>query len=113
MQYDKYIFEPHDGGSQPPVASYGPRHEVPSGEVECTNCEYHDGERMHWDGDAREGEGEFVHEFRQRIHLKGDLSEAQKMRLLEIAGKCPVHRALMEPNVAIEELVDSLIAEEG
>jgi putative redox protein len=62
---------------------------------------------------AYDGEGEFVHEFRQRIHLKGALSEDQKQRLLEIAGKCPVHRALMEPNVAIEELVDKLIAEEG
>lgn len=59
------------------------------------------------------GDGDYVHEFRQRIHLKGDLSDEQKERLLQIAGKCPVHRALTEPNVIIEELVDTIIAEEA
>ena len=61
---------------------------------------------------AYTGEGEFVHEFRQRIALKGALTDEQKERLLEIAGKCPVHRALTEPNFMLEELVDSIIAEE-
>ena len=28
------------------------------------------------------------------IELTGDLSEEQRRRLLEIAGKCPVHRTL-------------------
>lgn len=30
----------------------------------------------------------------RRITLKGDLSDAQRTRLLEIAEKCPVHRTL-------------------
>lgn len=30
----------------------------------------------------------------RKIHLEGDLSEAQRQRLLEIANKCPVHRTL-------------------
>jgi putative redox protein len=30
----------------------------------------------------------------RRIALKGDLDEAQRLRLLEIAEKCPVHRTL-------------------
>lgn len=30
----------------------------------------------------------------RRIALKGELDEAQKLRLLEIAEKCPVHRTL-------------------
>jgi uncharacterized OsmC-like protein len=30
----------------------------------------------------------------QEITLPGDLDEAQRARLLEIAGKCPVHRTL-------------------
>jgi putative redox protein len=30
----------------------------------------------------------------RRIALKGDLDEAQRSRLLEIAEKCPVHRTL-------------------
>ena len=37
---------------------------------------------------------------RDRIHrditLEGDLSEEQRQRLLEIANKCPVHRALSQ-----------------
>ena len=33
-------------------------------------------------------------EIRSRIHLEGDLDEAQRKRLIEIAGKCPVHRTL-------------------
>lgn len=61
---------------------------------------------------AYQGDGDFVHEFRQRIVFKGDLTHEQKLRLLEIAGKCPVHRALTEPTFMIEELVDSLIADE-
>jgi putative redox protein len=55
----------------------------------------------------------FVHEFRQRIAFKGALTDEQKERLLMIAGKCPVHRALTEPNFMIEELVDAIIAEEA
>ena len=62
---------------------------------------------------AYTGEGDFVHEFRQRITIKGDLTPEQKERMMQIAGKCPVHRALTEPNVMIEELVDAIIAEEA
>ena len=59
------------------------------------------------------GDGDFVHEFSQRILIKGPLTDEQKQRLLEIAGKCPVHRVLTEPSFMIETLVDSLIAEEA
>jgi putative redox protein len=34
------------------------------------------------------------------INLKGDLSEAERSRLLEIADKCPLHK-LLESNVKI------------
>ena len=61
---------------------------------------------------AYTGEGDFVHEFRQRIRFKGDLTAEQKERMLQIAGKCPVHRALDEPTVMIEQLVDAIIAKE-
>lgn len=30
----------------------------------------------------------------RRLKLKGDLDEGQRKRLLEIAGKCPVHKTL-------------------
>jgi putative redox protein len=33
-------------------------------------------------------------ELRRRITLRGELSEEQRQRLLEIANKCPIHRVL-------------------
>ena len=35
-----------------------------------------------------------LEEIRSEIHLEGDLDEAQRKRLLEIATRCPVHRTL-------------------
>lgn len=35
-----------------------------------------------------------IDQFRREIRLEGDLDEAQRQRLLEIADKCPVHRTL-------------------
>jgi putative redox protein len=35
-----------------------------------------------------------VDHFDRTIRLEGDLSDAQRTRLLEIADKCPVHRTL-------------------
>lgn len=53
---------------------------------------------------AYTGESDFVNEFRQVITFKGDLTDEQKQRLLEIAGKCPVHKILNQPNFMFEEL---------
>jgi uncharacterized OsmC-like protein len=39
-------------------------------------------------GDAR------IDEFQREIALEGELDDAQRQRLLEIADKCPVHRTL-------------------
>jgi putative redox protein len=50
------------------------------------------------------GESDVVNELRQSISFHGPLSPEQKSRLLEIAGKCPVHRLLTQPNFLIEEL---------
>ncbi|MBI4851628.1 MAG: OsmC family protein [Acidobacteria bacterium] len=36
-----------------------------------------------------------VDEIRRRIQLKGNLSQEQRQRLIEIAAKCPVHKTLM------------------
>lgn len=46
---------------------------------DCEDCEQSDGQ---------------VHEFRRELILDGDLSEAQRQRMLEIADRCPVHRTL-------------------
>jgi putative redox protein len=51
------------------------------------------------------GTADMLNEFRQRIVFKGSLTQQQRDRLLEIAGKCPVHRILTEPNVVLHELI--------
>ena len=45
----------------------------------CADCETKDGMLDHIERD---------------VELRGDLSEAQRARLLDIANKCPVHRTL-------------------
>ena len=40
------------------------------------------------------------------ITLEGDLTVEQRVRLLEIANKCPVHKALEQPLMIESELVD-------
>jgi putative redox protein len=42
----------------------------------------------------------------RHITLDGDLSAEERARLLEIANKCPVHRALGQPLVIESSLVD-------
>jgi uncharacterized OsmC-like protein len=41
-----------------------------------------------------EANGGVVDQIKREISLVGDLTDAQRRRLLEIANKCPVHRAL-------------------
>jgi putative redox protein len=40
------------------------------------------------------------------ISLDGELSAEERARLLEIANKCPIHRALDQPLVIASQLVD-------
>lgn len=46
---------------------------------DCVDCE------------QREG---MIHEFRRELLLVGDLSDAQRARMVEIADRCPVHKTL-------------------
>ena len=39
--------------------------------------------------------------FRMAVHVEGDLDDAQRARVLQIAGMCPVHKTLTHP-IAIE-----------
>ncbi len=48
--------------------------------------------------------GDVTDQFERSITLSGALSEEQKQRLLEIAGRCPVSRTLRRAS----EIVDSL-----
>ncbi|MCH7815860.1 MAG: alpha/beta fold hydrolase [Proteobacteria bacterium] len=41
------------------------------------------------------------------LHLKGDLTEAQRQRLLEIADRCPVHRTLLGEIDIRTDLIDA------
>lgn len=45
-----------------------------------------------YDGDAK-----FVHHIRKDIRLFGELDDAQRERLMDIAEKCPVNRILLGP----------------
>jgi putative redox protein len=45
-----------------------------------------------------------VHTFYRVIHLYGELTDAQRTRMLEIANKCPVHRTLTG-KIAIETVL--------
>jgi putative redox protein len=47
----------------------------------------------------------------QEIWLRGDLDEAQRARLMEIAGKCPVHRTMTGELEIVEVEVSRLNAE--
>ena len=53
-----------------------------------------------------EGDEAFVHEFHEKVVLHGPLTDEQKERLMEIAGKCPVRRAIASPSFFFEELVE-------
>jgi putative redox protein len=52
---------------------------------------------------AYTGEAGFVNEMRYTIKLEGPLTEEQQARILEIAQRCPVHRALEYPTVFVHE----------
>jgi len=62
----------------------------------------------HWkvEADTRGGGGEAVDEIRRVVVLIGDLSAAQRDRLLNVAGKCPVSRTLAR-SVRIATLLGS------
>ncbi len=46
---------------------------------------------------AYTGDAAFIHEIREQIHFEGSLTEEQRVRLMTIAGKCPVHLTLANP----------------
>jgi len=42
-----------------------------------------------------ESEEGYIHLITKKLHFKGDLTEAQMDRLMEIADKCPVNKTLL------------------
>ena len=59
--------------------------------VDCLECK-----------DVKEG---YIHRIERSVSFEGDLSEAQQVRLQEIAHKCPVHKTLTSP-IVIADLKD-------
>jgi putative redox protein len=67
---------------------------------------------------AYEGDALQVSEFNIEARFDGDdLTDEQKQRILEIAGRCPVHRLLENPTFftakLVEDFVDEVIREEA
>jgi putative redox protein len=56
--------------------------------------------------DATTGNPSRIDQFTRVVHLKGELSEEQRSRLLEIADKCPVHRTLEHGATVVTRLHD-------
>ena len=56
---------------------------------------------------AYTGDAPFIHEIRESIHFDGPLTDEQRARLLEIAGKCPVHRTLENPVFFVEKYTEA------
>jgi len=53
------------------------------------------------DAQSVEDKKSFTEKITREIHVKGNLNEQEKTRLLEIAQKCPVHRTIIsKPEVA-------------
>ena len=50
------------------------------------------------------GQTGYVHEVREHVTLHGSLDEQQRVRLLQIAQRCPVSRALGTPSYFVAQL---------
>lgn len=80
------------------VRMYANRKEIPLEDIRVTLSQ----RRLHGkDCEDCEMEDRYIHEITRYVAIKGDLSEGQRQRLLEIADKCPVHKTL-EGKVVIE-----------
>lgn len=57
------------------------------------------------DYDEYDGDERYIHEIRKKVKLLGDLTADQRTRILEIGGKCPVHRLIATPTFFKETLI--------
>jgi putative redox protein len=48
-----------------------------------------------------DAQGKTIYKLRRRIHIEGEIAEADRQRLMDVAGKCPTHRVL-EGDLSIE-----------
>jgi len=59
---------------------------------------------------AYDGDANFVHEIRESIHIKGDLTLEQEARVREIMTKCPVRRLISNPVFFVESIGEAASA---
>lgn len=52
-------------------------------------------------GEGKTEDGRSHYRLQRKLHIEGELSDAERQRLVEIAGKCPIHR-ILEGEVQIE-----------
>ncbi len=75
-------------------------------EVENITCNINYSKEHAVDCEACEEDSAKIDTFAREIKLKGNLSEEQKKRLLQIADRCPVHKTLHSQTQIITQLVD-------
>jgi putative redox protein len=107
------IDEPREAGGED--AGPSPTRVVAAALAACTaiTCEMY-ARRKGWDLGAVEvevdldyGQSSSIEHLTVTLHVPEPLDEAQQSRLLEIAGKCPVHRALAgETPVSITDRIE-------
>lgn len=54
--------------------------------------------------EAKDAQGQARYQLQRRIFIAGDVSDADRARLLEIANKCPIHKILSGEIVIQSEL---------
>ena len=59
--------------------------------------------------ECKNGTEGYIHRIERSVSFEGDLSEEQRVRLQEIAHKCPVHKTLSSP-IVISDLKDKRLA---
>ena len=74
--------------------------------VEEVLCHVNYSKEYHEDCNSCAETGAFLDTFDRSIEIKGDLTDEQRNRLLEIANKCPVHRSLSSEIMVTTNLKD-------
>jgi putative redox protein len=69
-------------------------------------------DRVHeQDSEDSESPAKRIERIQRDFWLEGPLNDEQRARLMEIAGRCPVHRTIMAPPQIIDRLADPAAAE--
>lgn len=87
------------------IRMYADRKNIPLGRlsVEVFHGKIHAKDCSDCTEDVISGQGR-IDRFERQITLEGDLDEAQRERLLEIADRCPVHRTLERASAIVTKL---------